>query len=263
MLPAPEPAANAPAPRISVIMPLFNARPFLAETIASLRAQNYPDLELIAVDDGSTDGSPELFSELCPDATLLRQSNRGPSAARNAAIACATGRYLAFLDADDLWPAGKIARQIARLEADPALEATLGLIKLFTDPLSADGTPDASARQWGQPFFLFLLGGMIARRELFAPDQVGNFDEIRCPFQGEDTDWFLRAWENARRMEILEEPTIFYRRRAGSLTHNPDDTKRGFAGLLMTSIKRRRLPDGKLRPLPDTLKIPVTIRTRA
>jgi glycosyltransferase involved in cell wall biosynthesis len=261
MLPALDPAA--PAPRVSVIMPLFNARPFLAETIASLEAQNWPDLELIAVDDGSSDGSPELFAKLCPRATLIRQSNRGPSAARNAAIARATGRYLAFLDADDLWPAGKLARQVARLEADPALEAVLGLIQLFTDQLSADGSPLPATREWGQPFFLFLLGGMVCRRELFSSDQLGGFDEARFPFQGEDTDWFLRAWENARRMEILEDVSIFYRRRAGSLTQNPDDTKRGFAGLLLTSIKRRRGPDGKLRPLPDTLKIPVTVRTRA
>jgi glycosyltransferase involved in cell wall biosynthesis len=261
----PEPAPSAPAPRVSVVMPLFNARPYLAETIASLRAQAWPDLELLVIDDGSTDGSFEAMAELCPEAVLWRQANQGPSVARNAGIARATGKYLTFLDADDLWPEGKLARQVARLEAEPELEATLGYIRLFTDEASAAGGGaggGALTRAWGRPFFLFLLGGMVCRRELMLPGGVGGFDAERFPFRGEDTDWFFRAWESGRKMEIREEAELHYRRRPGSLTENSDDTKRSFPGLVMTSLRRRRGPDGRTRPLPDSLRLPKHIATR-
>lgn len=251
---------DAPAPRVSVVIPLFNARPFLAETVASIRAQAWPDLEILVVDDGSADGSPEHFAELCPEAILYRQANRGPSVARNFALERATGKYVTFLDSDDLWPPGKLARQVARLEFEPDLQATLGFVQRFSDEgsFAPDGRP---VRAWGQSMFLFLLGGMVCRREFLGPDAVGGFDAARFPFMGEDTDWFFRAWESGRQMEIREETEIYYRRRAGSLTENVDETLRSFPGLVLTSLKRRRGPDGRSRPLPNTLRMPTTALT--
>ena len=240
-------------PRVSVIIPLYNTRDYLAETLQSLHAQAWENLEVIAVDDGSSDDSAELFLQLCPRGILFRQKNQGPSIARNTALHAAPGDYIAFLDGDDLWPEGKLARQVQRLEEDAQLEATLGFIRLFTDD-------PAVGRQWGTPFFLFLLGGMLARRSMFAPTGVGVFDAVKFPYMGEDTDWFLRAWESGRVMDIVEEPTIFYRRRSGSLTHNSSDTKRSFAGLIMTSLARRRSGGGPARPLPATLRIPALLK---
>jgi len=239
--------------RVSVIIPLYNTRDYLTETLQSLHAQRWENLEVIAVDDGSSDDSAELFLQLCPAGILFRQKNQGPSIARNTALHAATGDYIAFLDGDDLWPVGKIAAQVQRLENDSQLEATLGFVRLFTDDPIA-------GRQWGTPFFLFLLGGMLARRSMFAPERVGVFDAARFPYMGEDTDWFLRAWESGRVMDIVEEPTIFYRRRSGSLTHNNADTKRSFAGLIMTSLARRRSGGGPARPLPSTLRIPAMLK---
>jgi glycosyltransferase involved in cell wall biosynthesis len=254
------PAKPESAPRVSVVMPLFNARPYLAETVASLRAQAWPDLEILVIDDGSRDGSAEAMAELCPEAIIWSQPNQGPSVARNAGIARATGKYLTFLDADDLWPEGKLARQVARLEAEPELEATLGYIRLFRDEDSAD--PGSPVRAWGRPFFLFLLGGMVCRRELMLRGGNGGFDAERFPFRGEDTDWFFRAWESGRKMEILEQTELHYRRRPGSLTEDAEDTKRSFPGLVMASLRRRRGPDGRVRPLPPTLRLPKDIAAR-
>lgn len=241
-------------PRVSVIMPIYNAAAFLPETLGTLAAQEWPDLEVIGIDDGSSDDSCEVFQRFCPQARLLRQANQGPSRARNAGIGAATGEYITFLDADDLWPAGKLARQVARLRTAPELMATMGYMQLFTDAPAGEG--GGLRREWGTPFFLFLLGGMVARAELFRPERVGGFDAERFPFNGEDTDWFLRAWESGLPLEIVDDTTLFYRRRTGSLTSNADDTKRGFAGLMMTSLRRRRDASGKVRPLPNSLRLP-------
>jgi len=243
-----------------VIIPLFNSTSTLVETLSSLRAQAWPNLEIIGIDDGSSDHSAELFQQHCQDARLLRQPNRGPSHARNAGLAEATGKYIAFLDSDDLWPDGKLAWQVNHLEAEPALFASLGYMHLFMD--QPDPVTNTVRRQWGRPSFLFLLGCMVARRELFSTDHVGNFDAEQFPFNGEDTDWFLRAWESASPMEISEETTLLYRRRKGSLSNDPEDTKRGFAGLMMASLRRRRDPSGKVRPLPSSLRFPGNLLAR-
>lgn len=96
----------APTPRVSVVMPCFNAAAYLREAVASVLNQSLRDLELVVVDDGSTDDSPRILAELArTDARLhvVRQDNAGPSPARNLGIEIARGEWLAFLDADDWW----------------------------------------------------------------------------------------------------------------------------------------------------------------
>jgi teichuronic acid biosynthesis glycosyltransferase TuaG len=113
---------GAAPPAVSVITPVWNAAATLLETVASVRAQTRPDWELILVDDGSTDGSRALAESLAvadPRIRLLGWAgNRGAAAARNAGIRAARGRFIAFLDADDLWRPEKLARQIGLMEAE-------------------------------------------------------------------------------------------------------------------------------------------------
>jgi glycosyltransferase involved in cell wall biosynthesis len=109
-------------PAVSVVTPVWNAAATLAETVASVRAQGFEDWELILVDDASTDGTPELARALAdPDPRiriLTLAENGGPAAARNAGIRAARGRYIAFVDADDLWRPQKLARQIGFMRAE-------------------------------------------------------------------------------------------------------------------------------------------------
>lgn len=111
-------------PRVSVIIIFLNEARFLGEAIASVRAQSYPDWELILVDDGSTDGSGEIARK-ASDGDRIRaichpgNENRGMSASRNAGIATARGEFIAFLDADDIWLPDKLAEQIAIFDAEP------------------------------------------------------------------------------------------------------------------------------------------------
>src|ERR1700682_1849486 len=94
------------APFISVVIPVYNAAPFLAETLASVFVQNYHPLEVILVDDGSTDRSLAVAEAWISPLRIRHQANAGPAAARNRGIEMAQGEYLAFIDADDRLPQG-------------------------------------------------------------------------------------------------------------------------------------------------------------
>lgn len=99
-------------PRVSVIIPTYNRSRMLKEAIDSVLGQDYPHFDLVVVDDGSTDATAELLKTYGQDLVVIRQPNRGVSAARNAGIAAASGRYIAFLDSDDLWLPQKLSRQV-------------------------------------------------------------------------------------------------------------------------------------------------------
>lgn len=110
------------SPRVSVITPVWNAAATLAATVASVRAQTMPDWEMWLVDDGSTDGSRALAEALAAGDPRIAVTgwaeNRGPAAARNAGIRAARGRFIAFLDADDLWWPEKLERQLGVMRAE-------------------------------------------------------------------------------------------------------------------------------------------------
>jgi len=114
------------APLVSVVIPAFNRAAILPQSAGSVLAQTMGDLELIIVDDFSTDATAEVAFSLNDSRVMLvrHETNRGVSAARNSGAAAATGRYLAFLDSDDTWLPEKLAIQVAALEASPAPENT-------------------------------------------------------------------------------------------------------------------------------------------
>jgi glycosyltransferase involved in cell wall biosynthesis len=118
-----------PAPRVSVVMPTYNRRDTILRAVASVRAQTFGDFELVVVDDGSTDGTHELFegraglADLDPRIRLIRQANQGVGGARNTAMAAARGELIAFLDSDDAWPAHHLALATAFFDAHPGEDA--------------------------------------------------------------------------------------------------------------------------------------------
>ena len=104
--------------RVSVIVPAYNAAATIAGTVESVFAQTFRDFELIVVDDGSTVRTREILAGFGDRVRLIEQHNNGPAAARNAGARLASGEYLAFLDADDLWRPTMLARAVAELDAD-------------------------------------------------------------------------------------------------------------------------------------------------
>ena len=115
--------------KISAVIPTYNNAAFIEEAIDSILAQSHPVDEIIVVDDGSSDHSETLVKAIAQKSdklTYIKQQNQGPSSARNRGIEVASGDWIAFLDADDRWPADKIALQLAALEREPSLQLIAG-----------------------------------------------------------------------------------------------------------------------------------------
>lgn len=154
-------------PRVSVIIIVFNGETYLAEAIESVLGQTWSDLELLIVDDGSTDASREIaggYVEAHPGRVkLLRHPqgvNRGMSATRNLGLAHARGDLVAFLDADDIWVAGKLADQVAILEREPSAGMVYGRALIWHE-----WRPDAAERD-----FVYDLG--VEPDQLYAPPHL-------------------------------------------------------------------------------------------
>jgi glycosyltransferase involved in cell wall biosynthesis len=212
---------------LSVIIPAYNSTPFLAEAIASVRAQNWPVSEIVVVDDGSQDGTGELAHQL--GVRCHPQENRGPSAARNQGLKLTQGRYLAFLDADDLWAPDNLERLMPALLADPQAWMAQGLIQ--KQVLTESGWISQ-----GSPYPFINLGSTIFRRE--ALERVGPFAEDL--WQSEDTDWFMRAWELDLKKLVLDHVALFYRLHHSNLTLSQGGPGPTLVRLLKRHLDRQR-----------------------
>jgi glycosyltransferase involved in cell wall biosynthesis len=232
--------------RVSAIIPVHNGAPFLADAIASVRAQDSPSLEILVVDDGSTDDTAAVAASFGSQVRYVFQENRGPAAARNRGIEAASGDVMAFLDADDLWTVNRLEPLLAVLRLRPDVDIVMGHSRSFDDgqpmPLATgvELAPE-SRRAPRPPFLAFLIGSAIVRRSLL--ERIGGFDEtLRF---GEDVEWFMRAREEGARIRVLKLVALLYRVHAGSFTHTVkarDDY--GLARVFRRSIERRRQAGG-------------------
>lgn len=221
-------------PLISVIIPVLNGERFLAAAINSVRLQHVTPLEIIVIDDGSTDGTAALVSTLGDDIRYLFQINQGPSAARNAGVRMANGEIIAFLDADDIWPANRLNLLLKRLHKEPSLEIVLGRLQ-FTGQLT-EAEQKMRFERPGNVAMSPHLGSGIYKKSVFS--KVGLFDENL--FHYEDYEWFMRARENDISMIILKEVTYIYQKRPDSLSRQQTPNAKHFIHILKMSLERRR-----------------------
>ncbi len=227
------------SPLISCIVPVYNGERFLAEALDSILAQSWQPLEVIVVDDGSTDDTGEVLARYRPAVTVIRQPNAGPASARNRGASAAQGALLAFLDADDRWAPGKIGEQMARLACEPHLGFCVGKVQNFWEPEVAEEERRLRDGARARPLAGYVTGTLLVRREVF--DRVGPFDPTLA--HGDSADWFLRA-RNAGVEGALMDQVLLFRRlhlENRSRVHR-DRSREEFFRLLSRSLKSRRSP---------------------
>lgn len=221
--------------RISTIIPVFNCEKYVAEAIDSvLRQSRLPD-EIVVVDDGSTDETARCIQAFGASVRYVHQVNKGIGAARNKGISLATGDYLAFLDADDLWTSRKLELQENVLNQHSEVDMVFGNMTQF---LSPDLNPEIAARLHCPTGEMAGISGsvMMARRAVF--DVSGPFAEDVT--LGEFIDWYAMACEAGLQTVSLE--TVLLRRRIhGSNTGmQARDSRAEYVRVLKRMLDRRR-----------------------
>ena len=198
-------------PEVTVILPTYNRGWILKEAIDSVLAQDFKDFELIVVDDGSTDNTPQILESYAQDLTVIRQPNRGVSAARNRGIVAANGRLISFLDSDDLWLPRKLSSQVNFFNSNP--EAVINQTEeiwirngVRVNPKTRHHKPSGMIFEQSLALCLVSPSAVMMKRSLF--DAVGLFDEDlpAC----EDYDLWLRiSWRYP--VHLIETPLIIKR----------------------------------------------------
>ena len=219
---------------VSVIIPVHNGERYLQECLSSVVAQTWRPLDVIVVDDGSTDRSAAI-AEGVEGVTIIRQANAGVAAARNAGIAAARADCIALLDQDDVWLPRKLEAQMELLRASPLLDYVLTRQERFVEPGHA-------LPSWIRPGHVdTVLGGFEPSAVLFrraALARVGPFDPRFVV--ASDAEWFFRATDAGLRTAFVEEPLL--RRRIHD-QNNSRFTERWTAEarlIALESIRRKR-----------------------
>jgi glycosyltransferase involved in cell wall biosynthesis len=202
---------NEEQPFISVIVPVHNAENFLAEALKSIINQNYIPMEIIVVDDGSTDRTADVAESFGNRIRYIYKENGGPPTARNLGLHLAQGELIAFLDADDFWSDKKIVLQLKRLINNPQAEIVLGQTQQIRH---LESSHDSQFTPLVSPQFSLSLGSAMIRKSAF--DKVGIFDESL--FYCDDWDWFFRAREAGILFIIHRDVTQYYRKHTQNIT---------------------------------------------
>jgi glycosyltransferase involved in cell wall biosynthesis len=200
-------------PTVSVVIPTFNRARLVVRAIDSVLTQTYRDFEVVVVDDGSTDGTREALAEVGPPVRVIHHEvNRGRSAARNTGIRAARGRFIGFLDADDLWLPEKLERQVPLLESGADVAYSLIYVTDEAGTIYQESSErgfrlfrESAAEGLGYSSFLrrsaCQLNTVVVRRSCI--DEVGTFDEEMAGT--EDLDFIHRLLRRYR-FAVADEP---------------------------------------------------------
>ncbi len=223
--------------RLSVVILAHGHGDLLPAAVRSVLAQDHPGLELLVVEHEPSGAAERVADD---EAAPIRQVLSGgstPGAARNAGVAAASGSLLAFLDADDLWPPGRVSAARSALEANPELDAVFGRVRAFTD---RDGDPIAdhgeAERDADPPRAARLVTAALFRRESL--ERVGRFDEGAV--LGSELEWVARAEDAGLRFGFVDDVVLLRRSHAGNTTRTQRDDYGEYARALKRVIDRRR-----------------------
>jgi glycosyltransferase involved in cell wall biosynthesis len=207
---------------VSVIIPAHNAEEFIVETIQSLQQQTFSDFEIIVVDDGSTDRTVSLVMQIEePRLRVLSVEHQGVSATRNRGVAASQGKFIAFLDADDLWTPDTLKLYVEALTANPAADLSYGWTYLWNYDLknASDATQLIAPSATGATAYRAMLernivgngSNICVRRSAF--DAVGGFDQTLT--HGEDWEFCFRVALQGE-VALVPQPVVYYRQHSTS-----------------------------------------------
>lgn len=213
---------------LSVVIPAHNSEAYIADAIDSVFRQQHGEVEVIVVDDGSTDGTQAALARFGSRIRVLVQENKGPACARNAGIRAAKGSLIGLLDADDLWTDDHVGAMLPYLEEDSHYDLVRGRTRTVQlGDSEAGNNPD-------EAFQPALVGACLFRASVF--ETVGLFNERMR--QGEDADWNIRFAESACEEKRIDRTVLIYRRHSGSAADSPEAIKRGLMDAIRNKLAR-------------------------
>ncbi|WP_457936112.1 glycosyltransferase family 2 protein [Mesorhizobium sp. 10J20-29] len=216
---------------VSCILPVWNGEKYLVHALDSIFAQSHKAVDVIVVDDGSTDATCSICEQHAGTIRVVSQANAGPSVARNTGIEHAKGDFVAFLDYDDLWTPEKLAKQLAVFASHPEIGACVGYVQEFEDK------DDGSVKLRGDPIVGYTTGTAMLSRE--ALQTVGPFNT--AIEHADSADWFLRARNAGIRDMLL--PDVLLNRRCHANNRSQlrnNNTRQEFLNLLRANVARHR-----------------------
>ncbi len=193
------------SPRVSVLIPCYNAGRFLKDAVDSVLAQTYQDFEIIVADDGSTDDTATVAATL-PRIRYVHHEHRGISATRNLALSHARGEFITFLDADDLWATDKLEKQVTYMDSHPDCVLVFTQAKNFFH--GDENTMSQRQQQLLNGRTDQYMASSCIRHSVF--EEYGNFREDYV--HGEDTQWVTRLWAGGVNMKHLIDEPLYFRR---------------------------------------------------
>lgn len=226
-------------PRISVLIPAYNAADTLAAALESALTQTFPAHEILVIDDGSTDNTAEVARGFGERVRLLQQTNGGPGAARNRGAQAAVGDWFALLDADDTWLPNRLERQILLTRSE-----RIGVIHALEHPGQELPPADLSFDLLWQKNRIGSITALI-RREAFV--QVGGFDEDRAIIGVEDYNLWLRLAAAGWQFALVPEQLARYTPAANSLTNQTARLAQAELANAVSIGRRLNLPDEQMR----------------
>lgn len=229
------------APLVSCVIPVFNGERYIAEAIESVLSQTVPIAEIIVADDGSDDGTVGVVGRFGENITYVHQKNQGAPAARNQGARIASGEFIAFLDADDLWIDDKTERQLAQFRQHPDLGSCATYMQNFWMPEVAEELAGQKRGRLTAPQ-AGTASTVMVRASTF--NQIGPFDTT---LRHRDVqDWLIRMRDRGWRMETL--PDVLVRRRVhrSNMSRNRSDHgEQELLRLAREALEGRRLGRGK------------------
>ncbi|MDF1512319.1 MAG: glycosyltransferase family A protein [Anaerolineae bacterium] len=223
-------------PLISVIVPVYNGEAYLSEALESILSQTYQPLDIIVIDDGSTDNSRDIAESFIPHLRYYYQPNAGVGSAMSAGVTYAKWEYLAFLDADDLWMPDKLTLQMTVFMQNPGLGAVFTKIEQF---YSSDIRPEYRQKYFYTEKIVdgYCVDTLLVKKEAY--DAVGSFDPIRKT--GTFIEWYTRAMDIDLPVKVI--PIVTAKRRIHNSNMgiwNIANQRKGYTRILKSVLDRRR-----------------------